>query len=156
MAIGKLVLKDVDPYSGSYEIPAGGWTNRELHYIRQHSGVRAGEINEALKAGDAGVLVAMAAVLLQRNGFPEVNIDALWDMSDDNWDFEKTGEDEDRPPESATTGGEKNSSAVVAEPNDPTEPSGTTGTDIGASSQPTPLATGALGSGDSADFAQPI
>lgn len=53
-------------------------TNGELHTIKRLSGVRAGEIEDALVAGDNDVLLALGVIVLARNGkrLPE---HLMWD-----------------------------------------------------------------------------
>ena len=154
---GKLILKGLDAYNGEYETPAAGsWTAREFNYIKQVSGVRAGELNAALAAGDMAAIVAVAAVTLQRHGVPDVNLEVLWEMTEENFEAVQDEGDEGRPPESATSGGQQNRAAAVAKPNDLTEPSGETGLETGESNPRTPLATGAPGSVPSVDSARAI
>ena len=148
----KLVIKNLHPYDGEYELELSGLTNRDYHRIKQLSGVRAGELGEAMQAGDIGVFVAVTEMILKRNGFPQVNVDALWDAEEQCFQVvEDGGEDEDRPPAIATTGGEENASAVVANENESTESSGSNGSSDGDASQPTPLVTGSPGSVTFAD-----
>lgn len=111
-----LVITGIPPYDGEYPLDFGaGLTNRELHTIKQISGVRAGELNEALNAGDYDLIVALAAILITRAGH-QPSMDALWDAPMEAIQFkEGEPEAEDRPPAKATTGGGKNDSAVVAE-----------------------------------------
>lgn len=142
----KLVVNGVPPYDGEYEIAP--ITLGAARDIKRISGVRAGELNEALEAGDTDVLVAMAVITLQQNGFPQVTADELFETEAGKILIEESEADrsEDRPPELATSGGQQSESAAVAGPNDPSEPSGKTGTGTSESSPPTPLVTGGPGS----------
>jgi hypothetical protein len=56
------------------------WTNRELHQIKQVSGVRAGQIQAAIEDGDTDILVALAHVAIRRADKPRPTLDELWDM----------------------------------------------------------------------------
>lgn len=53
-------------------------TNREIHRIKTMSGVRLGELMDALGAGDNDVLIALAAILLAQRG-KRFDEDQLWD-----------------------------------------------------------------------------
>lgn len=73
-------------------------TNRELHRIKVMSGVRAGELEDALVAFDNDVLVALAAVVLTRHG-KVVDEEKLWDAPAGSGLRLEIGErDEDDPP----------------------------------------------------------
>lgn len=51
------------------DYPFGGdLSPRELGYVKRVSGVRAGELEEALQAGDAEVVVALALIAARRAG----------------------------------------------------------------------------------------
>lgn len=54
-------------------------TNRDLHALKEIANVRAGEIEDALAAGDNDVVVAFAHIGMRRNGRPVV-VDVLWDL----------------------------------------------------------------------------
>lgn len=56
------------------------FTNRELHIIKQVSGVRAGELFDAMEAGDMDLLVALAHIGVRRSGAGSPTLDDLWDM----------------------------------------------------------------------------
>jgi hypothetical protein len=76
--VDKIVISGIKGYDGEYEFDASYFTNRELHRIKQMSGVRAGEILAAFAAGDNDLVVAVAAIALERNG-KAVHEAALWD-----------------------------------------------------------------------------
>lgn len=63
-------LTDVPPFDGVYEadFKASPFNNRELHWIKETSGVRLGEMEEAANAGDNDLLVAWAAIAVIRSG----------------------------------------------------------------------------------------
>ena len=50
-----------------YEIPEA-YTYRELSRIKTLTGIRAGEIEEALSAGDTDLVVALAQIAAERSG----------------------------------------------------------------------------------------
>ena len=56
------------------------FTNRELHLIKQVSGVRSGELFDALESGDSDVLVALAHIGVKRKGTQRPSLDELWDL----------------------------------------------------------------------------
>lgn len=73
----KILIEGAPPYDGEYELDLN-FTNRDLHTVKQISGVRAGELDEAIRVGDLDVVVALAVNALRRAGH-QVNIDILWD-----------------------------------------------------------------------------
>lgn len=124
-------------------------TNREGRTIKRMSGVRAGELNDALEAGDTDVLVALAKIILERAG-RYVDEDALWDApmaSALKFDFQHE-EDEDEgdadspPAESSPQKPEPDSSESLSVTSESSGPSSTTGLE---SPGDDPKATGSLG-----------
>jgi hypothetical protein len=119
-----LTVVDLSPLDGRYpfsmtEMMSIGLpqslTNREGHELKRMSGIRIGELEDALMAGDNDVLVAFAVLILRRNGkrFEE---DRLWDApigAAFQFDFAHQREDETEIPPAET----------------PLEPSGTTDND---------------------------
>ncbi len=65
----KVNINGAPPFDGSYDmdmsVPLNG---RELHVIKELSGVRLGEIDDALAAGDYDLLISFAAISLTRAG----------------------------------------------------------------------------------------
>lgn len=83
----KLVVTGLGKLDGEYDCNLGemlslgspeALTNREGHRIKQMSGVRAGELDDALEAGDNDVMLALAAIVLSRAG-KTFDDDVLWD-----------------------------------------------------------------------------
>lgn len=70
-------IEGVPPYDGEYDL-AMDFTNREFHTIKQISGIRAGELEEAMQKRDTDLIVALAVNALRRAG-RNVSIEALWD-----------------------------------------------------------------------------
>ena len=64
----KVVIQDVPPYDGEYDIDIGTLTNRELHTIKKVTGLRGGELAEGLVTLDTDVFLGIAYVALQRHG----------------------------------------------------------------------------------------
>lgn len=154
----KLVVQGIPPYDGEYEVSPTGLTNRDLHTIKQISGVRAGELEEAFEAGDNDLVVAMTVITLRRNGFPNVTADAIWDaeagqiqLADSEQD--KAQEDAGRPLATRTSGGNENAPDGSNSASENSPRSGANGNPAGENSPPTPLLTGDRGSVTSADFA---
>lgn len=74
----KVVISDLHPhYDGEYEFDTDEFTHGELHTIKKISGVRLGELEEALNANDADVTMALVVVCLQREG-KEIHEDVFW------------------------------------------------------------------------------
>jgi hypothetical protein len=135
-----LVITGIPPYDGEYPIDDSGFTTAEYHQIKQISGVRSGELQEALAAGDAAVAVALTAITLQRNG-KVVQLGLLWEAKEDDIDVRAVcpvcqvnnvvtlercvacgaeldaPEDEGRPLDTATNGGEPSAPDVGDETN---------------------------------------
>ena len=88
---------------GDYALDGASFTNRELRTIKQMSGVRAGELMGAFKAGDNDLLVAFATIALQRAKklFDE---EALWEADGGAITFEEHAEEGDAgPPDQSTS-----------------------------------------------------
>ena len=122
--MAKLTIENLAPWDGDYPFDDGFFTNRELHRIKEISGIRAGEIFDALAAGDAVLGVALAAVIMARTGV-QVDVDDLWDakLGDIAIDWSADA----GPPEPTSPPSSENESA-----SDPTvneSSSGTDGTD---------------------------
>lgn len=100
-----LKITGVPPLDGEYELPSIlTLSHRENHIIKQETGVRAGEIREALAAGDQDIVVALALIALRRAGKGEVVEfrDLLWDavggITLDFTEEEKVAEARDESP----------------------------------------------------------
>ncbi len=82
MAKQYLVITGIPPYDGEYPIDDSGFTQKEYHFIKTVSGVRAGELQEAIQAGDVAVGVALTAITLERNGkVPMLSL--LWEAKEE-------------------------------------------------------------------------
>ena len=62
---------------GEYDLEME-FSNRELHEIKQITGLRLGEFNAAINVGDNDLVVALAMVALARAGRKDF-ADAVWD-----------------------------------------------------------------------------
>lgn len=105
------------------------FTNRELHVIKTVAGVRAGEIFEALNAGDSDVLVALAHVAVIRNGTARPSLEELWDMEAGSIDI---GEVTPDPTPAAT----ETSTVEAGSPETPPSDSGSPSSDASTTSAP--------------------
>jgi hypothetical protein len=65
-----VTITGVPPFDGEYVFDVGQLNGHEYHLIKQVSGVRANELDEAIFAGDAGVHIALAAIAIQQKGHP--------------------------------------------------------------------------------------
>ncbi len=74
----QIIIERIEPYDGSYELDILSLTGRELHKIKQMSGLRRNEIGDAFAAGDTDLIVALAAIAIERRG-KYVDEDLLWD-----------------------------------------------------------------------------
>lgn len=114
----KLIVTGIPGLDGEYECSLtdmalegfpGSLTNREGHRVKVMSGVRAGELLEALHAGDNDVFLAFAAIILTRKG-KRFDESALWDapmgvgvaFEIASRDSEEPGEED--PPQPAASG----------------------------------------------------
>lgn len=109
----KIVIKGVPPYDGEYPIDFETLTMGELHTIKRVSGVRAGEFNEALAAGDSDLVVAFALVAMERSG-KDVDERVLWSAEAGSIEVEiadRSEEDDAGPPALAASSPPANSGA---------------------------------------------
>ena len=121
-----LKIEGVSRLDGEYPLDITSFTNRELHLIKQESGVRAGEIEEAFGAGDNDLIVVIALIVLQREGKGQAAQikDALWDAEAGaiTFDFSDLEEEEDalppadEPPASGSNDSERQSSGPSSVP----------------------------------------
>jgi hypothetical protein len=100
--MAKLVIDGISPsLDGAYETDFTYFKNREWRTIKELSGVRMGEFNEALEAGDNDLVVALAVIALRRRNI-DVNVEALWEAP--SWKITLSTEDADAlPPDQSGT-----------------------------------------------------
>jgi len=107
----KLIVKGIGALDGEYAFDPGmlelghpeSLTNREAHQLKVMSGVRLGELQDALAAGDNDVLIALAAIILTRHG-KRFDEEQLWDAPmGSGLTYEFSGQvedgDDESPPE---------------------------------------------------------
>lgn len=93
-------IEGIDGLDGSYEFDPSFFTNRELHIIKQETGLRAGELGDAVEQGDNDLVVTLAYIALRRLGKPQAVMDALWDAKTGGITLMLGDEDsDDSPPE---------------------------------------------------------
>lgn len=109
--MAKLQIEGIAPLDGLYDLQIGAFTNRELHTIKEISGVRAGELKEAIEAGDNDLMVAFAAIVLARAG-KQFTVEQIWEADTGQLIVipdAAVEEQETRPPISASTNGSESS-----------------------------------------------
>lgn len=148
----QIAIDGIEAYDGEYEFDAGYFTNRELHTMKRLSGIRAGELAEALAAGDNDVIVAMTVIALQRHG-KYVDEDLIWNAQAGKISYrpELVPTGTDALPPAPPSGTDETSGA--AETNGS---SGSNGRNGSATSPTTPPVTGPGSSVPSAISGQPI
>jgi len=95
-------IEGLPPYDGDHKIELEAFTNRELHLIKEISGVRAAELEASFNAGDNDLVVAFAVIALQRAGLT-VDRDRIWDAPVGAIKF-VADQDGQSPPVPASTG----------------------------------------------------
>lgn len=116
-------VSDVPGFDGTYEWDAERQFNgHELHIVKKVAGVRLGEIEEALAAGDYDVIVAITAIMVCRSGrvtraqVPEL-VDVLLDAEGGKITIEEVAEgegDADGPPAVVPPGNEPSGDGNVS------------------------------------------
>jgi hypothetical protein len=156
-----LKIVGVPPFDGEYPISLDTFNGHELHTIKQISGVRGGELMEALNAGDYDLLIAFAVIGLRREG-KVVHPDQLLAADLGAIRLEKTAEEEaeeraeaeQRPPSSASPSGSASAPADSDAPNGGTPPSGPDSSLAGGPPPSRPSLTGLPGSATTATSGQ--
>jgi hypothetical protein len=145
----KLIVKGTGLLDGKYDADFNldMLTNGEVRVIKRLSGVRLGEIQEALRAQDNDVLVAFGVIWLTRAGKDPAMVEqVLWNAPVGGWcdlDMEETTVEADaRPPDSPTASGNENS--PVEQPSEivPGEPSSSDSSNGSAHLESVPSPTG--------------
>lgn len=139
-----LIVKDVDTrLDGEYDCKLDNLTGRELHLVRQLSGITPTGIVGGLLSQDAGLVVALATVVLDREG-KTVDVDALWDARHGSIVFDFTADQGDEsPPGQPPSGGSETENGGESENVSPG--SGSASGKSSASRRRAPKATGEPG-----------
>lgn len=111
-------IEGLPPFDGDYPCDLTYFTNKELHTIKTLSGVRAGEMEEALAAEDNDLIVAFCVIALERAGKTMTRdaTDVIWNAPIGKITF-VAEEDEESPPgeappsETSESGAGKNGSS---------------------------------------------
>ena len=112
--VSAVIIEGVAPWDGRYEFADFALTNRELYRIKQLSGIRAGELIEALEANDTAAYVGFAVAIMERNGV-KLDPDDLWNAPVGSITIDLGSGDVADPPTIASSG---------SEPNEPEQSSG--------------------------------
>lgn len=77
-----ITITGVPPYDGVYplDLEEAFFTNAELREIKLMTGVRGGELMDAIDAGDNDIVVAFATIAVRRSGV-SINPAALWNAT---------------------------------------------------------------------------
>lgn len=143
-------LEGVPPLDGVYPFDADTFDGNEMHLIKKISGVRGGELKEAIEAGDYDLVIAFAVIALQRAG-KKVSADQLRAAAIGTITFDAgEAEAEERPPSSASPNGSESSSDESNAPHENTSRSGEDSVPIGVTPPNDPSPTGPPGSETSA------
>lgn len=106
--MAKLKIEGTVKLDGDYgDVDLSYFTNDELRRIKQMSGLRLGEFDEAFKKGDNDIMVAFAVVVLERRGLANVEQE-LWGAVAGGITFDFTDEEQetDADPPVLTPAGE--------------------------------------------------
>ena len=106
----KIRIEGVPPWDGDYDFDPS-FKNRELNRIKKITGIRGGEIGEALAAGDTDLMVALAVLALERAG-KMVDPEDFWNAEVGSIIY--LGEDEASPPEMSSPSESENDSSAEA------------------------------------------
>ena len=139
------LIIDIPPFTGSYELATDGFTGDELHEIKKISGVRAGELSEAITAGDYDLVVAFAVIALRRAG---VTVDPAQIMAATVGSITVIPDEEVepvRPPASAATSGDASSPGGNDAQPEPNGHSGSSSSETGVLHLSRPAPTGSPG-----------
>jgi hypothetical protein len=101
-------------------------TGREFGLVKQVTGLRAGEVEEALDAGDVELVLVLAVIAMRRAG-KEVDVEDLLDLPVGEGTIEiRDEEDEEIPP--ADAAGSSEGAEPAAAPQRRTSRAGSSGT----------------------------
>lgn len=148
--MASIKLTNVPPFDGEYPLDLTKFNGDELHLIKQISGVRGGEIREALTAGDYDLVISFAVIALMRAGR---TVDAKQIRAADVGCIDVNLDDkesEQRPPASPSSSGSENALDGNGAQNDSTPTSGGPSSSDGDQPPSRPLLTGLPGSATSA------
>lgn len=133
----KIVITGIPPYDGAYPFE-GGFNYGELHTIKRIAGVRAGQLFDALEAGDSDVIVAAAIIALERAG-KTVDENDFWKA--DSGSIQLVPDSQEVPTTPPQGGEQTGSSGDATTPSSESQetdpsPTGSPPSDTGATSDP--------------------
>lgn len=117
----EVTITGVAPFDGVYTLdPDRSFNGRELHLIKQVAGVRLGELQDALFAGDYDLIIALATITLIREGRVEKTLAArtaeLLLDADTGSIVLNDAKADDSPPVGPPIGGEHNATSTISSP----------------------------------------
>lgn len=74
----KVTITEIPPWDGEYRLDLEALTNEDLHRIKVLSGVRAGEIPEAVAAIDSDLICALALITVETEKQLAINPRDFW------------------------------------------------------------------------------
>lgn len=134
-------IEGLHPYDGDYPFDFENLTNRDHHIIKEISGVRGNELEDAFQARDNDLIVAFCEIALRKAGVA-VNRDALWDAPVGAIQLVADDEEEQESPPLAPPSEDDKPSEPAERPQD----SGEGSAPIGDSQANGPSRTGSLSS----------
>lgn len=151
----RVTIKGLPGLDGEYDtvLAEQPLTNREMRMIRKISGVRGGEVIEAIRSSDNDFFIALAVITLARFGKPpeaveEMLLDAPIGTSQVDMSYgEPEAESDARPPESPTVSGDENLPEESGDGSVSTPSSGNGSEQLSDPNPPSPSPTGHLPSG---------
>lgn len=93
----KITVSGVPGWDGEYPLDVSYFTMRELRTIKNLAGVRAGELQDALAAGDNDVIVAFTSIAIRRKLDRDIHPDLLWDSKTGSILVENEDDEPDPP-----------------------------------------------------------
>ncbi len=114
--MAKIKIEGLPGWDGEYDFDGSYFTNRELQLIKRETGIRAGELEDAMLVQDNDLVVAVTLIALKRLG-KEIPAEMLWDAPVGKITMElDEGEADAGPPAVPPSGPEPSDSSGNAAP----------------------------------------
>lgn len=106
MTQDKLIVAGLNGLDGEYDFSLislltigspDALTGREVHNLKVMTGIRMGELEDALSAGDNDVMLGLAAIVMRRHGRTFAD-DQVWDAPIGSFGFELAAVEDDAVP----------------------------------------------------------